>query len=82
MVRVRGWAAAVVDAVGVGHVGLVIRRVEVYTIPAGREKHLGPEGRWAAGVVKSWSLRHGRTVEVDAVRSIGLIVIVEVWERD
>ena len=43
-------AQAVVDAVRVGHVGLVIGRIEVYTIPAGREKDLSPEAIWAVGV--------------------------------
>ena len=48
-----GRTNAVVDAVRVRHVGLVIRRVEVYTIPAGREKDLSPEAIWAVGVGES-----------------------------
>ena len=59
-----GRAQAIVDAIRVGHVGLVIRRVEVYTIPAGREKDLSPEAIWAVNVaVKSWSLRRISTVD-------------------
>ena len=46
--------------------GLVIGRVEVYAIPAGREKDLGPEGKRAVSVVKSWSLLLSRTIKVDA----------------
>ena len=65
----RGRAQTVVDAVRVGHVRLVIRRVEVYTIPASREKHLSPEAIWAVGVADVWGLRHRRTIEVDAGRS-------------
>ena len=82
MVWVRGRAAAVVDAVRVGHVGLVIGRVEVYTIPAGREKDLSPETIWAVSVGESFSLRYGRTIEVNAGRSFRLIVSVKVRERD
>ena len=81
-VWVRGRTTTVVDAVRVGHVGLVIGRVEVYTIPAGREKDLSPEAIWAVGVSESWSLRHRRTIEVDAGRSSGSIVIVYVWQID
>ncbi len=77
-----GRAAAVVDAVRVGHVGLVIGRVKVHTIPAGREKDLSPEAIWAPGVAESWSLRHRRTIEVDAGRSFRSVVIVKVRERD
>jgi len=82
MVRVRGRTVTVVDAVRVGHVGLVIGRVEVYTIPAGREKDLSPEAVWALGVGESWSLRHRRTMEVDAGRSFRSAVIVKVREKD
>jgi hypothetical protein len=82
MVWVRGRTATVVDAVRVGHVGLVIGRVEVYTIPAAREKDLSPEARRAVGVGEIWSLRHCRTIEVDAGRSFRLIVIVKVGKRD
>jgi hypothetical protein len=46
---------------------LVIWRVEVYAIPAGREKHLSPEAIWAVGVGESWSLWHHRTIEVEAI---------------
>ena len=53
MVRVGGRALAVVDAVRVGHVRLVIGRVEVYAIPATREKDLSPEAIWAIRVGKS-----------------------------
>src|SRR5713226_6950966 len=82
MVWMCGRAAAVVDAVRVGHVGLVIGRVKVHTIPAGREKDLSPEAIWAPGVAESWSLRHRRTIEVDAGRSFRSVVIVKVRERD
>jgi hypothetical protein len=66
---VRGRTATVVDAVRVGHVGFVIGRVEVYTIPARREKDLSPEAIWAVGVGESWSPRCRRTIGVDAGRS-------------
>ena len=82
MVWVRRWTETVVDAVRVCHVGLVIGRVEIYTIPAAREKDLSPEAIWAVGVAEIWSLRHCRTIEVDAGRSFRLIVIVKVRERD
>jgi hypothetical protein len=45
---------------------LVIRGVEVYAIPAGREKDLSPETIWAVGVGESWSLLFRRTIEVEA----------------
>jgi hypothetical protein len=67
MVWVRGRTETVVDAVRVGHVGLVIRRVDVHTIPAGREKDLSSEAVWAVGVAESWSLRHWSYIAVDAV---------------
>jgi hypothetical protein len=35
---------------------LVILRIEVYTIPAGREKDLSSEAIWTVGVAESWSL--------------------------
>jgi hypothetical protein len=82
MVWVCGRTAAVVDAVRVGHVGLVVGSVEVYTIPARREKDLSPEAIWAVGVGESWSLRHRRTIGVDAGRSFRSTVIVKVRERD
>ena len=82
MVWVCRWAAAIVDAVRVGHVGLVIWRVEVYAIPAGREKDLSPEAIRAVGVGESCSLRHRRTVEVDAGGIFRLIAIVKVWEKE
>ena len=72
---------AAVDAVRVGHVRLVIGRVEVYAIPAAREKDLSPEAIWAIRVGESWSLRLGRTIEVDAGRSFRSI-IVKAIERD
>ena len=75
MARVRGRTATVVNAVRVRHVGLVIGRVQVYAIPARGEKDLSPEAIWAVGVGESWSLRHRRTIEVDAVRSFRSIVI-------
>ena len=36
----RGRALAAIDATRVSHVGLVICRVEIHTIPAAREEHL------------------------------------------
>jgi len=45
---------------------LVIGRVEVYTIPACREKDLSPEAIWAVGVGESWRLWRRRTIEVEA----------------
>jgi hypothetical protein len=53
-------------------VGLVIGRVEVFTIPAGREKDLSPEAIWAVGVVESWSLGFRRTIKVDANSRLGV----------
>jgi len=46
--------------------GLVVLRVEVFTVPAGREKDLSPEAIWAVGVGESWSLWFRRTIEVEA----------------
>ena len=57
-----GRALAIVDAVRVGHVGLVIGRVEVYAIPTGREKDLSPEGKRAVSVGKPCSLLLRRTI--------------------
>lgn len=80
---VRERAETVVDAFRVGHVGLVIGRVEVYTIPAGREKDLSPEPIWAVGVaVESWSLVLVRSIVVEAGRNFRLIVIMKLRERD
>jgi hypothetical protein len=45
---------------------LVIGRVEVYTIPAGREKDLSPEAIWAVGFGESWSLWSRRSIVVEA----------------
>lgn len=75
MAWVRGRTATIVNAVRVGHVGLVIGRVEVYTIPARGKKDLSPEAIWAVGVGESWSLRHRRTIEVNAIHSFRSIVI-------
>jgi hypothetical protein len=68
-----GRAEAIVDAVRVGHVGLVIGRVEVYTIPASREKDLSPKGNRAYSVVKSWSLWY-RTIVTDAGSSFRSVI--------
>ena len=46
----RGRTLTVVDSAREGHVGLVIGRVEIYAIPAGREKDLSPEAIRAVGV--------------------------------
>jgi len=61
-----GWALAVIDATRVRHVGLVIRRVEVHTIPAAREEHLSSEAIWAIRGCESWGLRLSREVVVEA----------------
>ena len=82
MAWVCGRTAAVVNAVRVGHVGLVIGRVEAHAIPARREKDLSPEAIWAVGVGKALSLRHCRTIGVEAGRSFWLTVIVKIRERD
>jgi hypothetical protein len=82
MAWVRGRTATVVNAVRVGHVRLVIGRVEVDTIPARREKDLSPEAIRAVGVGESWSLRHRGTIGVDAGRRFRSIEIVKVRERD
>jgi len=50
----------------VGHMRLVIGRIEVYTIPTGREKDLSPEAIWAAGFGECWSLGSRRTRVVEA----------------
>ena len=63
---------AVVDAVRVGHVGLVIGRIEVYAIPAGREKDLSPKAIWTVSVGESRSLCFRRTIEVDANTRFGV----------
>jgi hypothetical protein len=62
----RGRARAAVDATWVRHVGLVIRRVEVHTVPAAREEHLSSEAIRAIRVRESWRLRLCRAVEVNA----------------
>ena len=82
VLRVRGWASTVVDTVRVGHMRLVIRRVEVYTIPAGREKDLSPKAIWAISIAETWSLRHIKIIEVNAGRSSKSITIAKVLERD
>ncbi len=66
VVWVRGRALAAIDAIRVRHVGLVIGRVEVHTIPAGREEHLCSETVRAIGICESWRIRLTRAVEVDA----------------
>lgn len=73
-----GRAPATVDAVRVGHVGLVIGRIEVYTVPAGREKDLSPEAIGAVNVaVESWSLRRISTVDAGSrFRSVTVITKV------
>jgi hypothetical protein len=81
MVWVCGRALAVVDAVRVGHVRLVVGRVEVLAIPAAREKDLSPETIWAARIGESWSLLLCRTIEVNAGGSFRSI-IVKARERD
>jgi hypothetical protein len=49
MDRMRGWARAISMAVDrIGHVGLVIWRVEVLAIPTGREEDLGTEATRAS----------------------------------
>ena len=53
MAWVCGRAQTVDDAVRVGHVRLVIGRVEVYAIPAAREKDLSPEAIWTGGFDES-----------------------------
>jgi hypothetical protein len=62
----RGWALAVIDTTRVSHVGLVIRRVEVHTIPASREEYLCSEAIRANRVIESWCLRLTRAIEVEA----------------
>jgi hypothetical protein len=62
-------------------VGLVIGRVEVFTIPAGREKDLTPEVIFAIGVGESWSLGYPRFIEVEAGRNFRS-VIMKVRRRD
>ena len=53
----RGRAAAVINATRVRHMGLVISRVEVLSIPAGSEECLCSEAILALCVVESWRLR-------------------------
>ena len=62
----RGRALAVIDTTRVSHMGLVIRRVEVHTIPAAREEYLCSEAIRANRVIESWSLRLTWAVEVEA----------------
>ena len=62
----RGRALAGIDATWVRHVGFVIRRVEVRTIPAAREEHLCSETIWANRVCESWCLILLWAVEVNA----------------
>ena len=76
-----GRTVAAVDAVRVGHVGLVIGRVEVFTIPAGREKDLTPKAIFAIGVGESWSLGLPGFIEVEAGRNFRS-VIMKVRRRD
>jgi hypothetical protein len=54
--RMRRRALAVIEYSRVSQVRLVVRRVEVATIPATREEHLGPEAVWAVGIGESWGL--------------------------
>jgi hypothetical protein len=62
----RGRARAAVDATWVRHVGLVIRRVKVHTVPTAREEHLSSEAIRAIRVCEPWRLRLCRAVEVNA----------------
>jgi hypothetical protein len=63
MDRMRGWARAIIMAADrIGHVGLVIRRVEVLAIPTWREEDLGTKatrafvGGKAIGFGCCWSI--------------------------
>ena len=71
VVWMRGRALAVIDAIRVRHVGLMIGRVEVYTIPAAREEDLSSEAIRAIRVRESWCLRLRRAVEVNAKYAFG-----------
>jgi hypothetical protein len=73
--RMRRRANAVVDTIGVSHVRLVIRRVEVHTVPTSREEYLGPETIWAISVGESWSLWY-RGIEVDADCGLASVVVI------
>jgi hypothetical protein len=76
--RVRGRARSVIGgtAAGVGHVRLVIGRVEVHTIPAGWEEDLGTETVGAVGGGHSPGLgRGGWIIQADEAHSLGSEII-------
>jgi hypothetical protein len=55
---------------------LVVRRVEVLSVPAGREENLGPETTRTMRIVgESRGLLFRRTIEVDADRVLGLVIV-------
>jgi hypothetical protein len=74
--RMRRRTTAIIDTIRVSHVRLVVRRVEVDTIPASREEYLSPETVWAIGVSESWGLIHHRAIEVKANGSLVLELVI------
>jgi hypothetical protein len=80
--RVRGRALAVVDAIGVRHMRLVVRRVEVLAVPAGRVDTLCPEVIFTVGVDNTWGRRFIRQIVVEADRGIPRVSEVEVHGKE
>jgi hypothetical protein len=74
--RMRARAKAVIDTIRVSHVRLVVRRVEVDTIPASRKEYLSPETVWANGVGESRGLISHRAIEVKAGGSLVLEIVI------
>jgi hypothetical protein len=58
-------------------VRLVIRRVEVDTIPASREERLGPETVWAVEIGESWGLWCRRLIDADCGPESAVTIVRE-----
>lgn len=81
VVRMRRRTETVIDFTGESHVRLVVRRVEIHTVPATREEYLGPKTIWAIGVADSWCLIPNGAIGAKADGSQRSVVVV-VRERD
>jgi hypothetical protein len=81
VVRMRRRTETVIEFTGESHVRLVIRRVEVHTVPTTREEYLGPKTIWAIGVSDAWCLVPNGAIGAKADGSQESVVVV-VRERD